>query len=185
MAHTTAEQLEAGLAAIGQSPREQGILHLIVRRPGIGQRELLQQARLDVNQGLVGDCWLTRGSARTPDGSAHPDMQLNVMNSRVAALLARDLESWALSGDQLFVDLDLGTANLHAGALLKIGGAIIAVTAQQHSSCRAFVERYGLAAATFVQSKVGRAMRLRGINARVVQSGDVRIGDSVRKLSGA
>jgi hypothetical protein len=159
MAHPTADQLHAGLATIAQSPRDEGILQLIVRRPASNRRQILQQARLDVSQGLVGDCWLTRGSARTPEGAAHPDMQLNVMNSRVAGLLARDVAGWALSGDQPYIDLDLGVANLRAGALLEIGG-------QSRGD-----------------GPVGRAMRLRGINARVVQTGDVKIGDPVRKLS--
>ena len=182
MGHATAETLQAGLAAIRQSPREEGVLQLIVRRQGSGQREILGSGRLDVTEGLVGDSWLTRGSSRTPDGLAQPDMQLNVMNSRVAALLARDLEGWALSGDQLYMDLDLSVANLAPGILLEIGGAIIAVTDQQHASCKAFVARYGVAAATFVHSPTGREMRLRGINARVVQSGGIKIGDTVRKL---
>jgi hypothetical protein len=183
--HATADRLEAGLAAIRESPREEGVLELIVRRTGVGQREILEQARLDVSEGLVGDAWLTRGSARTPDGSAHPDMQLNVMSSRVAALLAPDRAGWAMSGDQLYIDLDLGVSNLSPGTLLEIGPAIIAVTDQQHTSCKAFVGRYGVAAAAFVHSNTGRELRLRGINARVVRSGDVKIGDAVRKLSRA
>ena len=68
---------------------------------------------LDVDAGLVGDTWPVRPSRFTPDRSPHPEMQLNVMNARVAALLAGPArDRWALAGDQLYVDLDLSEANL-------------------------------------------------------------------------
>jgi hypothetical protein len=156
---------------------------MIIRRPQPGQREVLDIGRLDVVEGLVGDCWSRRRSAHRPDGSANPDMQLSVMNSRVISLLAGERSRWSLSGDQLFVDLDLSVANLPAGTRLAVGGAVIAVTDPIHISCKAFVTRYGMAAAAFVHSPEGTALRLRGINAKVVSSGDVRVGDPVKKLS--
>jgi hypothetical protein len=180
--YATAIELEEGLDLIRQSPRDEGALELIVRRLGPGQRETLDIGRLDVVEGLVGDCWSTRASAHALNGMPHPDRQLNVMNSRVMALLARDRSRWALSGDQLFVDLDLSRANLAPGARVAVGTAVIAVTEQIHSSCRAFALRYGVAATVFVNSPVGRALRLRGVNARVIRAGDVRVGDPVRKL---
>src|SRR5207237_9381933 len=102
---TTAE-LEAGLDAIRQAPKDAGVLEMIVRRPQVGVREELTEGELDREQGLVGDGWSTRASTRTRDGSPHPDMQLNVMNSRVIALLAQDKSRWQLAGDQLFIDMD-------------------------------------------------------------------------------
>ncbi len=85
---------------------------MIVRRPDIGAREEIDTGDLDVAEGLVGDTWRRRSSRKTADGSPHPDMQLNLMNARVAALVAQDPSRWALAGDQLFVDLDLSEANL-------------------------------------------------------------------------
>src|SRR6266498_2762707 len=104
--HLTMTELEAGLDHIRQAPKDGGRLELIVRRPSVGAREILDVAELDTTQGLAGDTWAIRTSSRTPDGLRHPDMQLNIMNARAAALLAQARERWALAGDQLYVDLD-------------------------------------------------------------------------------
>jgi hypothetical protein len=177
----TRAELEAGLADIRRSPRDGGELQLIVRRPSVGKREELEVGELDVVQGLVGDTWQYRKSKRTPDGSPHPDMQLNIMNVRVVRLVAQDRSRWALAGDQLFVDLDLAEENLPIGTRLAIGSAIVEVTPQPHTGCAKFVERFGVEAMKFVNSDLGRALRLRGLNAKVVQAGTVRIGDVARK----
>jgi hypothetical protein len=176
------DELEAGLDEIRRSPADEGRLQLIVRRPRIGEREILETGELDVVQGLVGDTWHKRKSTRTVDGSAHPDMQLNIMNARAAALVAQDQHRWALAGDQLFMDLDLRPENLPPGTRLSIGSAVIEVTAQPHTGCAKFVERFGVDAMKFVNSTVGRQLNLRGINARVVQSGTIHAGDIVKKL---
>lgn len=182
MRHSTKQELEAGLGRILEAPSEPGRLELIVRRPTNGARETPPEARLDQSEGLVGDNWRVRGSPRTADGSAHPDMQLNVMNARVLALVAGRRERWSLAGDQLVVDMDLSHDNLPAGARLGLGSSIIEVTAQPHNGCKKFVERFGLEAAEFVNSAAGKPLRLRGLCARVVQGGVVRLGDWVHKL---
>ena len=180
--HLTTEELHAGLDEIRRSPRDEGALVLIVRRPQVEQREVLQQGELDLVQGLVGDSWSRRGSSRSVDGGPHPEMQLNIMNARAAALVAQSPERWQLAGDQLFVDLDLSPANLPPGTRLSIGEALIEVTPQPHTGCGKFVARFGLDAMKFVNSTIGRELSLRGINARVVQPGTIRVGDAVRKV---
>lgn len=182
MKHLTTEELEAGLDEIRQSPKDNGILKLIVRRPKENEREVLETGELNITIGLVGDTWNIRKSSRTEDGSAHPDMQLNIMNSRAAALVAQDENRWKLAGDQLYVDIDLSDENLPAGAQIEIGSAIIEVTAQPHTGCKKFVERFGLDAMKFVNSPVGKQLHLRGINAKVIKSGTIRQGDSVKKV---
>ncbi len=179
--HRTSEELVAGVDLIRQAPRDRGILRLIVRRPKVGEREVIQEGELDTVEGLVGDTWKERGSTRTPDGTRHPEMQINVMSSRAIALIAGSTDRWPLAGDQLFVDLDLSTANLPPGTRLSIGSAVIEVTSQPHTGCGKFVERFGLDAMTFVNSRLGRELQLRGLNARVVVPGTVRMGDDVRK----
>jgi MOSC domain-containing protein YiiM len=180
--HLTMEELMAGLDEIRAAPREEGVLKLIVRRPGIDEREVLREAELDLKEGLVGDNWSARRSSRTPDGSPHPDMQLNIMSSRVIALVAREPQRWQLAGDQLFIDLDLSAANLPPGTRLALGSAMIEVTPQPHTGCKKFVERFGMEAMKFVNSPMGRELQLRGINARVVQPGTIHVGDLVRKI---
>jgi hypothetical protein len=181
MRHLNTNELLAGLEEIRRSPAEAGALELIVRRPEVGRREVLSEGELDLIEGLVGDNWRTRGSSRTPDKSSHPAMQINVMNARVIALVAQDPSRWALAGDQLYLDLDLSGANLPPGTRLAIGTAVIEVTSQPHTGCGKFVERFGVDAMKFVNSPVGRALNLRGINARVVQPGVIRVGDIARK----
>ena len=180
--HLPMERLEAALDHIRAAPKDAGVLDLIVRRPAIDQREVLREAKLDLVQGVMGDSWSVRGSSRTEDGSPHPDMQLNIMSSRVIALVAQRTERWPLAGDQLYVDLDLSAANLPPGTRLAIGSAVIEVTAQPHTGCKKFVQRFGLDAMKFVNSPVGRELHLRGINAKVVTPGTIRAGDPVRKV---
>jgi hypothetical protein len=180
--HLTRAELEAGLDEIRRSPKDEGILELIVRRPATDLREILEEGELHQGEGLVGDGWKRRGSSRTPDGAAHPDMQLNIMNARAIALVAQSKERWPLAGDQLFIDMDLSAENLPAGTRLALGSAVIEVTAQPHTGCKKFVARFGLEAMKFVNSPVGKELHLRGINARVVQSGVIRVGQVVRKL---
>jgi hypothetical protein len=180
--HLTMEELEAGLDDIRRSPKDEGALELIVRRPSVGERESLAEGELDVAQGLVGDTWSTRGSRRSKDGLAHPEMQINIMNARVIALVAQERERWHLAGDQLFVDLDLSVENLPPGTRLAVGSAVIEVTPEPHTGCEKFVSRFGVDAMKFVNSPLGRQLNLRGINAKVVQPGVIRVRDVAKKI---
>ncbi len=180
--HLTTTELEAGLEEIRRSPKDEGRLELIVRRPRVDEREVLTEGELHLSEGLVGDSWSRRSSSRTADGSAHPEMQLNIMNSRVIALLAQDQSRWPLAGDQLYLDLDLSVENLPPGTRLSLGSAVIEVTAQPHTGCKKFVARFGIEAMTFVNSPLGKQLRLRGINARVVQPGVIRVGQTAKKI---
>jgi hypothetical protein len=178
----TMTELEAGLDAIRQSPTDTGVLELIVRRPQMGEREVLDVGELDRVEGLVGDNWRTRGSSRTADGSAHPDMQLNIMNARVIALVAQEKDRWPWAGDQLYIDLDLSADNVPPGTQLALGSAVIEVTDQPHTGCKKFVARFGLDALQWVSSPVGKQLQLRGINAKVIHPGVIQVGDVVKKI---
>ncbi len=182
MKHLTTVELELAIDHIRQSPKDAGPLQLIVRRPVTEEREVLEEAQLDPIKGLVGDNWSLRCSSRTADGSPHPDMQINIMNARVVALVAQEKERWSLAGDQLYVDMDLSKENLPAGSRLAIGSAIVEVTPPPHTGCHKFVARFGVDAMKFVNSPVGKELCLRGINAKVVQAGVVRVGEAVRKI---
>ncbi|MDP3985086.1 MAG: MOSC domain-containing protein, partial [Acidimicrobiia bacterium] len=121
-------------------------------------------------------------SVITPDRSPHPLMQLNVMNSRVIALIAGDPDRWALAGDQLYIDLDLSVENLPVGTRLSIGSAVIELTELPHRGRQKFSGRFGTDALRFVNSEVGYSLRLRGLNARVVIPGTIQRGDVVSRL---
>ena len=179
---TTAD-LEASLEHLRAAPPDGGTLAMIVRRPTIDQREILEAGELDPATGLVGDNWHDRPSRSSADGKAHPDRQLTVMNVRCAALIAGDdRDQMALAGDQLYVDLDIGVDNLPAGTRLAIGTAVIEMTEPPHTGCVKFRARFGEDAMRFVNSPEGKALRLRGANARVVQPGVVRQGDVISVL---
>ena len=180
--HLTTAELEAGLDEVAGSPAEAGTVELIVRRPAVGEREVLTEGMLDTRVGLVGDTWPVRGSRDSVDGMANPDAQLTVMNVRAAQLVAQDQDRRMLAGDQLYVDLDLSPANLPVGTRLAVGGAVIELTGKPHLGCEKFAARFGNEAWRFVNSRAGRALRLRGLNARVVSSGAVRLHDPIRKL---
>jgi hypothetical protein len=180
--HLTMAELEAGLDTIRQSPKDAGVIAMIVRRPKVDAREVLEEGELDLVEGLVGDTWKVRRSSRTPDGAAHPDMQLNIMNARVIALVAREKDRWPLAGDQVFIDMDVSSENLPPGTRLALGSAVIEVTDQPHTGCKKFEARFGLDALKFVNSPLGRQLQLRGVNAKVTQPGVIRVGDSVKKI---
>jgi len=173
--------LEAGLDHILESPSGSGTVEMIVRRPDTDQREVLEYADLDTIEGLVGDNWIMRGSSRTADGSAHPDMQINLMNSRVIGLISGPKDNWAIAGDQFFVDLDLTPHNMPPGSRLALGSAELEITDIPHTGCAKFAQRFGIAAERFVNSASGLELNLRGINAKVVTAGSVKIGDSITK----
>ena len=180
--HLTLDQLEAGLEEIRRSPAEGGSLRMIVQRPAVNEREVVATGELDVDVGLVGDSWESRGSRSTPDGSADPAAQIMMMNSRALALLAQSKERWQLAGDQLIIDLDMSTDNLPPGTRLSIGSAMIEVSEKPHTGCAKFAERFGKDALRFVSTPTGNGLRLRGVCARVVQSGHIRVGDLATKV---
>jgi MOSC domain-containing protein YiiM len=177
MEHLPLVALEAGLEEIRASPRDQGRIELIVARPGAAERSVLDSGMLDDQIGLVGDNWSTR--ERDPD----PRTMLTLINARLAALVAGAPERRQLAGDQLFVDFDLARANLPPGSRLAVGDAVIEVTDVPHTGCGKFVARFGVAAQKFINSPVGRELNLRGINARVIAGGRVRVGDAIAKLA--
>ena len=180
--HLSTPDLEAGLEQIRNSPKNQSVLDMIVSRPEEDAREIMELADLDVVVGLVGDTWQDRPSARSGDGKAHPDMQITLMNSRVADLVAQSKERWPLSGDQLFADLDLSKTNVPPGTRISVGKAVLEATDQPHTGCKKFASRFGVDALKFISSPATEVLQLRGINLKVVEGGEIKPGDIVKKL---
>jgi hypothetical protein len=176
--HFATEELEAGLDSVREAPADAGRVELVLRRPVEGERELLDVAELDTEEGVVGDRWAAGKRGRRPD----PETMLTLMSSRAAELVSGGRDRWPLAGDQLYVDIDLSEENLPPGTRLAVGDAVVEISTIPHTGCKKFVERFGKEAMLFVNSPEGRALRLRGVNARVVEGGAVRPGDEIRKL---
>lgn len=180
---STTAALEARLDHLRAAPADKGTLDLVVIRPETGARELLAEGVLDEDDGLVGDNWRSRVTSRAVADGRHLDAMVTVMSSRMVQLLAGTDDVRAMAGDQLYVDLDISHANLPAASRLAVGDeAVLEVTAKPHAGCRKFLARFGEDAVAFVNSEEGRRLRLRGLNARVVQGGVVRVGDVVRRI---
>ncbi len=173
MPHRTTAELDAGLASILAAPRIRGTIELIVRRPAERERELLDEAELSTEVGLVGDRW----SIPTPTKTPHPGKQITIMSSRVIELIAG--EDWELAGDNLFVDLDLTEDHLPAGARLGIGDVVLEVTPDPHTGCKKFAERFGADAVAWTKSPANAHLRLRGLHARVITPGTIHRGGMI------
>ena len=177
--HFTAAELDDRLPRVDGAPTDRGRIELVTRRPAVGERELLDEAELDLAEGLVGDRW---SQGRSHGRAPNLDAQLTLMSARAADLVAGARERWALAGDQLYVDFDISEANLPPGTRLAVGTAVVEVSHEPHTGCAKFVSRFGMDAMLLVNSPEGRALRLRGMNTRIVAPGIVRPGDEVRKL---
>ncbi len=175
-------EIEVQLLELGKSPQDNGLLELIVSRPDLGERQVLEQAELNAEFGLLGDNWLTRGSRHTDDGSSNPAVQITLMNRRVIQAIEPDRDRWPLAGDQLFVDFDLSADNLPAGQRIRIGSVVLEISQEPHTGCKKFNERFGSEATRLVNSPAGRQQRRRGVNARVIQPGTVTVGDAIIKI---
>ncbi len=165
---------------IRAAPKLAGTIELLAIRPAVGTREVVERVVFDLAHGVIGDGWHVRPSSKT--GAPNPEQQVTLMNARAIAVLAPDRTAWATAGDQLYVDFDLSVVNLPPGTRLQVGTAVLEVSAHPHRGCAKFTKRFGSDATKWVNSDVGRALNLRGINAQVVVAGEARRGDPIRKI---
>ncbi|HKX48545.1 MAG TPA: MOSC domain-containing protein [Gaiellaceae bacterium] len=178
--HVPRESLEPHLPALRALSSEQGTLDLIVVRPAEGERELPESADLTLEDGLVGDRW--RANAHIRDGRVNRENQLTIASTRLLGLIAEP-ERWPLSGDNLLVDMGLDLESLPVGSRLAIGDEVIVQISQvPHTGCAKFSARFGSDALKFINSPEGRELRLRGVNAHVIEPGSVSTGDAIRRL---
>jgi MOSC domain-containing protein YiiM len=178
MTDTPPLDVTAQLQLVREAPGDLGRLELIVCRPAVDERTVLETADLDAEHGLVGDRWGRQDHGSTPSYLA---AQITVISTRLLAAIEPHRDRWPLAGDQLYVDLDLSEANLPAGSRLAIGRAVLEVSETPHTGCAKFSARFGSDALRWINSPTGRAHRLRGLNARIVQGGTIRVGDAVHR----
>ena len=180
--HLTFDELTSGLSEIRRSPADKGELKAIVIRPASDERISLTQCEISPELGIHGDNWAKGCWMSLPDGMPHPDVQVAIMNARTISLIAQDENLWPIAGDNLYVDLNLSHDNLQAGQRLSLGSAVLEITEVAHNGCDKFAQRFGVDAVKFVNSNLGKNLRLRGIYARVVQAGVIRVDDVIEKL---
>lgn len=174
--HLTLAELEAGVRALPPAPRERGTLALILRRREDGTRETPTRVVLSCDDGVPGDAWSRLPSPR------NLEMQLAVMNRDVAALIAAG-QPLTTFGDNLYVDLDLSAANLPAGTRLRVGAALVEVTPHPHNGCSKFNARFGNDALRLVQRTETRSHNYRGVYWRVIEAGEVAVGDAIEVVA--
>jgi hypothetical protein len=167
------DELERLFAERPAPPRERGKVDLLVVRAAPGEHQTPEKGRLSPELGLVGDRWaLGWGWQRDVD------RQLTLMMTHVAELVC-DGQPLHLPGDNLLVSLELGSDALGTGARLRVGTALLEISKKPHTGCKKFVARFGIDAMEWVNDAVGRARRLRGVNCRVIEPGEVRVGDTI------
>lgn len=182
--HLNWDELNEGLPVILQSPKDHGTLKAIVVRPDENQRITPAECHLSPELGLEGDSWAKGCWLSLPDGSPHPDAQVTIMNARTIELIAQRESRWSLAGDNLYIDLDLSDENLPCGQRLSIGSALLEVVDRPHTGCSKFAQRFGQDATRFVNSPEGTRLHLRGIYAKIMEAGRVKVGDPVVKAAG-
>jgi hypothetical protein len=165
------DELETLWQAGPADPREGGAVRLIVVRTGGGAHETPARGELSPEGGLAGDRWAV--------DDRELSCQVTVMSARVAELLGAGEQPLHAAGDNFLVDLDLSEEALPVGARLRLGAALLEVTAEPHLGCKKFSERFGPEALRWVNYKPNRARRLRGVNCRVIEGGIVAVGDPV------
>jgi MOSC domain-containing protein YiiM len=173
----TFDELEELWSSVPPPPREIGSVRLLCVRVAPGVHMTPQEVKVTLESGLVGDRW-AGNHENDPDREA----QVTVMNAAVAELVAAGVQPLHEAGDNILVDLDIGHDNLPAGSRIRVGDAILEITATPHSGCSKFSERFGQDALRWVNWRHWRERRLRGVNTRVVQGGRVRVGDQVERL---
>ncbi len=182
--HLDAAALDAGLPAIRRSPADEGTVEMIVRRPDLGLRECLDVGELSTETGLVGDTLgrpsqPTHRRRRAPPGhAAQPHQRPRCRRSSPGATTSSG--PWPATSSTSTSTCRWRTCR--PGPAWPSGTAVIEVTDQPHTGCAKFRQRFGAEAHRFVTQGEGADLRLRGINAKVVQPGTVCVGDVVRKL---
>ena len=177
--HLSTEQIEAGMPDVFASPQNLGELEAIVVRPESDKRETREAVHLSPEGGVEGDRW---ASSKAEDGGPEPCAQVSLMNARLLKMIARDEERMPLAGDNLVVDLDLSEANLPVGQRLTVGEVLLEITDLPHTGCSKFAERFGTDALRYINAAERRSLRLRGLFARVLKAGTVRVGDVIQKV---
>jgi MOSC domain-containing protein YiiM len=174
----TFDELEALWSAASEPPRDHGTVRLLTVRREPGVHETPNAVQITVERGLEGDRW-SLALDRDPDRES----QVTLMNATVAELVAAGVQPLHEAGDNNLVDYDISLEKLPVGSRLRVGEAVLEVSATPHTGCSKFSGRFGQDALRWVNWRHWRERRLRGVNTRVVDGGVVRVGDAVERIS--
>jgi len=173
----TFEELERAWQDAPPLPRGRGGVRRICVRTGGGAHACPPRVRVTCEGGVDGDRW-----AREPQRRL--DAQVTLIAARVAEWIARPGSPPEAAGDNFHVDLDVGVEALPVGTRIRLGTAVVEVTALPHSGCAKFRDRFGLDAVRWVNDPGHRERRLRGVNCRVIADGEVAVDDAVELVRG-
>jgi len=168
--HLSLEELERGLEVLNP-PRDAGELALIVSRGDDGHRSTPDRMVLSPERGVPGDVWWR-------DSPAKIDSQISIMRADIARLVANG-QPLSLVGDNLLVDLDLSVSNLPQGSRLQVGTSFLEITPEPHNGCLKFRQRFGRFALRVTADRRFKDLRLRGIYAKVMEEGEIEVGDPI------
>lgn len=175
--------LMAALPHVLAAPKDAAPVQQLCLRPARGQRSFPQSVRLTRAEGVPGERWLTEPWLRLPDNSPDPDIQVSILPARVLDLVWQHGDAAPHPGDTMVADMDMSVANLPPGTLLQAGTAVLRVSHQFNDACVKWKARYGTDAKDWITAPGHPDLRLRGILCAVVQDGDVRLGDALKRIS--
>lgn len=178
----TAETLAAALPLVLAAPKDATTVAGLCFRPGFNQRSFPDRLSLTVAEGVPGERWLTHPWLRLADGSPDPDIQVSILPLRVLDLIWQDREGVPHPGDTIVADLDCSLPNLPEGTTLRVGSAVLRVSGLFNDGCVKWKARYGAAAKAWITAPGHPELRLRGILCRVLQDGEVAVGDPLTVL---
>lgn len=169
------------LAALLNQARSKALVAIVQRRNN-GTKGRPELARLTREGGLVGDRWIE---------SPSPMRQLTVMDVAVIRLLLAERarvglgtpdllghEALELPGDNLVVDHPTGVTAMPPGSRWRVGTALVEVNDVPHLGCKKFEARFGTEAMRWVNDRDDLPLRLRGVNATVVEDGEIRLREA-------
>lgn len=178
----TAEDLAAALPGILAAPRDAGVVRLLCARPKPNARTFPQVLSLTRASGVVGDFEMSRPWLTLPDGRPDPQIQVSIMSWQVLNLVWRDRDRVVHPGDNIAVDMNLTADNLPTGTLLAAGTAVLRISAEPNDGCAKWKVRAGKAAYAWTMHPDHAPLRLRGLFCSVEQDGELRLGDTLRRL---
>lgn len=174
-------ELEANMSTLTAAPKNNVPIDCICVRPDFSERHVLDKVYLSRSEGVVGDRWKRITWIYLENGESDPRIQVSLTNSRILKFISKAQQAITLTGDNFVADIDCSEANMPVGQRLKLGEAVIEVSDVYNDACKKFAVRYGGEVMEWIRDPAYRHLRLRGIFARIVQSGWVTEHDRIQK----